>query len=328
MAYDSKAGIWLSRDPSGESGGLNLYEAFNDDPVNWDDPTGLSPDVVYKGPFGPVAKDIDGTGHPKVVFYYIKEEWDRSAFLEPVGGSPIDEMGPDGKYTHKEKSWILTSSTPIYSRPLTSINVNQLNSPDPKYLSNRLQNDSELRTEIINNLKDLLTQIEIGKIQRDYAAYTRNGLLASAGISVAFGAVRVVDEAGEIGPEATAIHNDYLQRVRPGAKEVEFKTPWSSGRIGTRRYDDFDAATGTGFEANTTPWSKMTDAQLARKLDQVGSDYALLALGRQGKSAAPDQIPVRKVIWFGTEELPTTGLGAQLRTALKQAGISYYVVNP
>lgn len=43
MVYDPKAGIWLSRDPSGEAGGLNLYEAFKDDPINWNDPDGLAP---------------------------------------------------------------------------------------------------------------------------------------------------------------------------------------------------------------------------------------------------------------------------------------------
>jgi hypothetical protein len=82
--------------------------------------------------------------------------------------------------------------------------------------------------------------------------------------------------------------------------------------------DDFDFTTGTGFEANTTPWSQLTEEQLSRKLDQVASDFALTKTN-------PD---VKRIVWFGTEELPTTGLGGQLRRALQQAGISYWVVRP
>lgn len=316
---------WIDRGPSQEA--LNLYRVDDNDPINKSDPTGLSPDVVYKGPFGPIAKDVDGTGHPKVVFYYVKEEWDWNSLLDPLGPSPIYDVGPSGQYKHQLKSWVLTASTPIYSRPLTSINVNQFNSPDPNYVANRFRNDPELKAEIVNNLKDLLSTIEIAKIQQEYASYTRNGLLATAGISIVAGVVRIADEAGEIGADWRAIHDDYVQRIRPGAKEVEFKTPWTSGRLGTRRYDDFDTATGTGFEANRTPWSKMTDAQLSRKLDQAGADYALLQMGKKGQFVR-GQDAVNRVIWFGTEELPKSGLGAQLRAALEEAGIQYYVVKP
>lgn len=87
-------------------------------------------------------------------------------------------------------------------------------------------------------------------------------------------------------------------------------------RLGTRKFDDFDPITGTGFEANTTPWSRMTQDQLSRKLDQVGSDLALLRENRV----------VKRIVWFGTEELPTSGLGNRLREALQQSGIEYWVV--
>jgi hypothetical protein len=67
------------------------------------------------------------------------------------------------------------------------------------------------------------------------------------------------------------------EQVRPGAKEVVVETPWSQGKgLGSRKFDDFDFKTGTGFEANTTPWSQMTQEQLSRKLDQLASDFALL----------------------------------------------------
>jgi hypothetical protein len=118
---------------------------------------------------------------------------------------------------------------------------------------------------------------------------------------------------------AKAVHDSYLSKVRPGARERVIETPWSSGKgLGSRKFDDFDFKTGTGFEANTTPWSTMTLKQLSRKLHQVGSDFALLKTN-------PD---VKRIVWFGTEPLPTTGLGGQLREALQKAGIPYWVVNP
>ena len=38
---DDEKGIWLERDPSGESGGLNLYEQYGNDPIDYSDPSGL-----------------------------------------------------------------------------------------------------------------------------------------------------------------------------------------------------------------------------------------------------------------------------------------------
>jgi len=113
------------------------------------------------------------------------------------------------------------------------------------------------------------------------------------------------------------IHNRFVTKVRPGAKERVFQTPWSSSSgLGTRRFDDFDDINGIAFEGNTTPWSRMTDEQLSRKLDQVGADFALLRANSE----------IKRIVWFGTEELPTTGLGARLRDALKSSGIDYWVI--
>ena len=120
-------------------------------------------------------------------------------------------------------------------------------------------------------------------------------------------------------PSAKTVHDLFVQQVRPGAREMVFETPWSSGKgFGSRRFDDFDLRTGTAFEGNTTPWSQMTHEQLSRKLDQVASDFALLKTNPR----------IKRIIWFGTEPLPTTGLGAQLREALKMAGIEYWVITP
>jgi len=121
-------------------------------------------------------------------------------------------------------------------------------------------------------------------------------------------------------PSARFTHDQYVQAIRPGARQQTFYPGGRNSRnLGSRRYDDFDPATGTAFEGNTTPWSQMTREQLQRKLEQVASDLLLLRDRNSG---------VRRVVWFGTEELPTTGLGGQLRQALQEAGIPYWVVLP
>ena len=49
--YSSDLGRWISRDPIGELGGINLYGYVSNDPVDWTDPLGLEPQlVIYRGP--------------------------------------------------------------------------------------------------------------------------------------------------------------------------------------------------------------------------------------------------------------------------------------
>jgi hypothetical protein len=111
--------------------------------------------------------------------------------------------------------------------------------------------------------------------------------------------------------------HDYFAKEVLGrkAKEKVFKTSWSASRgLGTRRFDDFDK--GVGMEFNTQPWSVMGQAKLSKKIEQVGSDWTLL---RENKK-------VKKIIWVGSEPLPTSGLGAKLAKALSDAGIPYWHV--
>jgi RHS repeat-associated protein len=120
------------------------------------------------------------------------------------------------------------------------------------------------------------------------------------------------------GRTAKAIHDEYLQYVRPGARERTFRFAWTTrSGLGSRRVDDYKIINGEriGFEANTTPWARMTPEKLSHKLDQVAADFALVKQGN-----------LDRVIWFGTEPLPTTGLGGILRSALEESQIPYWVV--
>ena len=120
------------------------------------------------------------------------------------------------------------------------------------------------------------------------------------------------------------VHDAYLEYVRPGAIGRRRNPSWaSSSGLGGRIYDDFAQVAGqrTGFEANTTPWEKMTDAQFTRKMGQISADLENLQSRR-----------VDRVVWFGSEPLPdpngpdTTSRGARIGRALREAKLPYFHV--
>ena len=60
--YDPAAGRWLSKDPIGLEGGLNLYEAFGSNPVCFRDPEGEFALAIPFLSFGGIAQAIVSTG--------------------------------------------------------------------------------------------------------------------------------------------------------------------------------------------------------------------------------------------------------------------------
>jgi len=117
---------------------------------------------------------------------------------------------------------------------------------------------------------------------------------------------------------STYIHDKYLQETINGkVNKTEFR--FDGAKMDARVADHFDDKSGTLFEANTTPWEKMDDEKRTFKLAQIRKDWQLLQDGQQGG-------PVKRVIWFGSEPLPDTGFGGQVKQALKDANIPYYQV--
>ena len=64
--YDPTLGRWLSRDPIGEIGGVNLYAYVGNDPVNWSDPIGLQANTLPSvGPLPLIVPPVAVPGSPE-----------------------------------------------------------------------------------------------------------------------------------------------------------------------------------------------------------------------------------------------------------------------
>ena len=94
-------GRWLTRDPLGEAGGLNLYAFVGNNPVNWVDPWGLTINNK-KGPTSVPYKDENSpTVH--VVLPGKKSEWKHDGLVEPAMG---DVYKTPGKYCIQDDVWV------------------------------------------------------------------------------------------------------------------------------------------------------------------------------------------------------------------------------
>ncbi|GHU10333.1 hypothetical protein AGMMS50225_13530 [Betaproteobacteria bacterium] len=87
-AYDPRTGRWLSRDPIGEAGGLNLYGYVGGNPVSFFDPLGLAPGQIFGSPDAAAIDAVDWA-------YLHKDSVDHEygGWIYPV----------DGGYTYNAK---------------------------------------------------------------------------------------------------------------------------------------------------------------------------------------------------------------------------------
>ena len=99
-AYDPELGRWLSVDPIGEAGGLNLYGYVGNDPVNWIDPDGLDRWIVGQFHTGIVVED------PTSSTCYSRYDFGPSGFpwVYSKGIMPKTEVERPNKYTHRIRS--------------------------------------------------------------------------------------------------------------------------------------------------------------------------------------------------------------------------------
>jgi RHS repeat-associated protein len=73
--YDSRLGRWISRDPSEEEGGINIYKFVWNNPLNWIDPNGLLPVGLDGKPLGHYDADkgvwvIDQSDYSRIYNMY------------------------------------------------------------------------------------------------------------------------------------------------------------------------------------------------------------------------------------------------------------------
>jgi RHS repeat-associated protein len=94
--YNAGLGRWMTRDPLGERGGINLYGFTLNNPLNWSDPYGLLSEVIIWQPvgwgassFGHASVNVDGityTYGPKGMTIMPTADYlARNSFREGVG---------------------------------------------------------------------------------------------------------------------------------------------------------------------------------------------------------------------------------------------------
>jgi RHS repeat-associated protein len=112
--YDPDLGRWISRDPIGEEGGLNLYRYAGNDPINYLDPDGLCPQRGFAGGPGQFRDPNTGlirNGNGSISGDQLNP-FNRSNFKGPVqalpsGAGPYRHVG--GHHIHAKRAFEGTS---------------------------------------------------------------------------------------------------------------------------------------------------------------------------------------------------------------------------
>ncbi len=92
--YHAETGRWLSKDPIGIAGGLNLYVFCGSNPVNFVDPFGLF--IFGSRPLKGLPWIPGGSSNP-VDDYFNTEISHEHGFFEDVSGDNVG-FGPDGRF--------------------------------------------------------------------------------------------------------------------------------------------------------------------------------------------------------------------------------------
>lgn len=101
--YDCSAGRFLSQDPIGTAGGLNLYAYVGNSPINYADPEGLQGPMDYEE-YNPNAYHTDWRHQYRPKAVPLPEE---EAGLEPNIEIAFDRLGIKGDVTRKQVAGVL-----------------------------------------------------------------------------------------------------------------------------------------------------------------------------------------------------------------------------
>ncbi len=137
--YDPVDGRWMQRDPQGESGGLNLYSAFVNDPTNHVDPDGFEAKRL-SAVMAEAYDEAGKTGGNPDEILKSKINWYWRRFTSVIGDADMDFMGAnrthpyrlDGKFPDRRLDmliggdWVPVSAVRRYASELSLSNADAL----------------------------------------------------------------------------------------------------------------------------------------------------------------------------------------------------------
>ncbi|WP_197466015.1 RHS repeat-associated core domain-containing protein, partial [Chromobacterium sp. F49] len=106
--YDPEIGRFISRDPIGLMGGINIYD-YAPNPLNWLDPLGLSSTVLNK--------DLGGVVGDKMQAHHVipEEIWGKKkSFLDAIGYQGQRDKAPNGVLLPDSQKTAQTMGKKVY----------------------------------------------------------------------------------------------------------------------------------------------------------------------------------------------------------------------